>query len=148
MWARPGTIVSWLAKEATVLRVTSQTSSLLLQGEEVLAVAVANTVLLYLPYYGAAVLDLGGKGKSVVMTNRRILLADVSLPTLKMRSPAAFTFNQVSVVRLEEPSRRYPFTEVAFGLPGGDGVGLRFTRQWDREAKAIATSVALQIPIA
>ncbi len=59
VWARPGTIVSWLAKEATVLRVTSQTSSLLLQGEEVLAVAVANTVLGYLPsHYAGVVPDL------------------------------------------------------------------------------------------
>ncbi len=81
------------------------------------------------------------------MTNRRILLADVSLRSLKTRSPAAFSFNQVSVVRLEEPSRWYPFTELALGLPGGDGVGLRFTRRWEREAKAIATSVALQTPI-
>ena len=108
-------------------------SDALFPSERLVLTAVANTVIGYLPGYAGPSAVVPALGKVIAMTDRRILVADISLPGLRMEPPVASPLSDVSILSLSGPSWMYPFTDMTLVLATGQHLELRFTRRWIRE---------------
>jgi len=119
--------------------------SVLLPGERVEVTAEANTVIATFHGYGGGLVTFKAKdGNVVLLTDRRVVLAEVGLPNFAVRGAVAFPRSEVRVLSYE---RTQMLRELQLRLPDREEpVRLRFANPFLAEARVLAEQLGWEAP--